>query len=74
MYFTQLKADKQTISFSLLKEELVRREPGSILSREEEGKDHEKKKNPRVSWVLCQEDGNFLGESKKNTRLANPHS
>ena len=61
--------------FPLFKEELVGREPGSVLSLEDEWKDHEKKKKllVRAEFFLL-EDGKFLGESGKNIRLANPDS
>lgn len=48
-----LTAKQTSRKFSLFKEELVGREPGSSLSLEDKGKDHEKKRKNQVIAEFC---------------------
>ena len=61
MAFFSPQSRQSCRKFSLFKEELVGREPGSSLSLEDKGKDHEKKRKSQVLAEFCTKKmANFL--------------
>ena len=70
MAFYSHQSRKSCPNFSLFEEEPVGREPDSILSLAEGGKDYKYKRKSQAEF--CIRKMGFLGKSGKNTRLVNP--